>query len=240
MRDIFVAELVGTFLLILLGDGVVANVLTRKSGMYGGGPLQITVGWGLGVMIPAAIFGAMSGAHFNPALTLALAYNGGITWDTVPFYIAGQMLGAMLGALFVYLLYKDHFEETVKTEDPAVVRGCFCTAPSIRNTGRNLLSEIVGTFVLVFAILGFGNVAGASDVGIDKLFIYGLILSIGVSTGGLTGYAINPARDLGPRIMYAILPFSKKADTMWDYSWVPVVGPIIGAFLAVFLFNFVF
>lgn len=240
MRDIFVAELVGTFLLILLGDGVVANVVSNRSGMQGGGSLQITIGWGLGVMIPAAIFGTMSGAHFNPALTLALAFKGDIAWNTVLTYILGQMLGAMLGALLVYLLFKDHFEETVKTEDPAIVRGCFCTAPSIKNTGRNFLSEMVGTFVLVFAILGFGNVAGAGTVGVDKLFVYGLIVSIGVSTGGLTGYAINPARDLGPRIMYAILPFSKKADTMWDYSWIPVVAPIVGGILAVLCFNWIF
>ena len=239
MRDIFVAELVGTFLLILLGDGVVANVVTRKSGMFNGGSLQITVGWALGVMIPAAIFGAMSGAHFNPALTIALAFKGDIGWDTVGTYILAQMLGAMLGALLVYLLYKDHFNDASE-EDPSVVRGCFCTAPSIKNTGRNLLSEIVGTYVLVFAILGFGNVAGAGTVGLDKIFIYGLILSIGVSLGGLTGYAINPARDLGPRIMYQILPFDKKADTMWNYSWIPVVGPIIGGLLAVLCYNWVF
>lgn len=239
MRDIFVAELVGTFLLILLGDGVVANVLTRKSGMHGGGPVQITIAWGLAVMIPATIFGAMSGAHFNPALTIALAYNGGITWDSVPIYILGQMLGAMLGALMVYLLYKDHFDDTCD-EDPGIVKGCFCTAPSIKNTWRNLLSEIVGTFVLVFAILGFGNVAGAGTVGLDKIFVYGLIVSVGMSLGGLTGYAINPARDLGPRIMYQILPFKKKVDAMWDYAWIPVVGPIIGGLLAVVLFNIVF
>ena len=239
MRDIFIGELVGTFLLILLGDGVVANVLTRKSGMYNGGPVQITIAWGLAVMIPAAIFGALTGAHFNPALTIALAYNGGITWDSVPIYIIAQLLGAMLGALMVYLLFKDHFNDQAE-EDPAVIRGCFCTAPSIKNTGRNLLSEIVGTFVLVFAILGFGNVEGAGTIGLDKFLVYGLIVSIGMSLGGLTGYAINPARDLGPRIMYQILPFNKKVDAMWDYSWIPVVGPIIGGLLAVLLFNFVF
>ncbi len=239
MRDIFVAELVGTFLLILLGDGVVANVLTRKSGMFNGGPVQITIAWGLAVMIPAAIFGAMSGAHFNPALTIALAFKGDIGWDTVGTYILAQMLGAMLGALLVYLLYKDHFNDTAE-EDPSVVRGCFCTAPSIKNTGRNLLSEIVGTYVLVFAILGFGNVAGAGTVGLDKILVYGVIVSIGMSLGGLTGYAINPARDLGPRIMYQILPFDKKADTMWNYSWIPVVGPIIGGLLAVLCYNWVF
>jgi len=239
MRDIFVAELVGTFLLILLGDGVVANVLTRKSGMFNGGPVQITFGWGLAVMIPATIFGAMSGAHFNPALTIALAFKGDIAWDTVGTYILGQMLGAMLGALLVYLLFKDHFNDTCE-EDPAVVRGCFCTAPSIKNTGRNFLSELVGTFVLVFAILGFGNVDGAAGVGVNYLYVKGVIVSIGMSLGGLTGYAINPARDLGPRIMYQILPFDKKADVMWDYSWIPVLAPIVGGLLAVLCFNWIF
>ena len=235
MRDIFVAELVGTFLLILLGDGVVSNVLTRKSGMYNAGPVQITIAWGLAVMIPATIFGAMSGAHFNPALTIALAYKGDIAWNTVGYY----MLGAMLGALLVYLLFKDHFNDTCEV-DPAIVRGCFCTAPSIKNTWRNFLSEMVGTFVLVFAILGFGNVEGAASVGVNYLYVNGIIISIGMSLGGLTGYAINPARDLGPRIMYQILPFKEKADVMWDYSWIPVVGPIVGGLLAVVLFNVVF
>ena len=239
MRDIFVAELVGTFLLILLGDGVVSNVLTRRSGMYNGGPVQITLGCGLAVMIPATIFGAMSGAHFNPALTIALAYKGDIAWNTVGYYILGQMLGAMLGALLVYLLFKDHYNDTCEV-DPAIVRGCFCTAPSIKNTWRNFLSEMVGTFVLVFAILGFGNVEGAASVGVNYLYVNGIIISIGMSLGGLTGYAINPARDLGPRIMYQILPFKEKADVMWDYSWIPVVGPIVGGLLAVVLFNVVF
>lgn len=239
MRDIFVAELVGTFLLILLGDGVVSNVLTRKSGMYNAGPVQITIAWGLAVMIPATIFGAMSGAHFNPALTIALAYKGDIAWNTVGYYILGQMLGAMLGALLLYLLFKDHYNDTCEV-DPAIVRGCFCTAPSIKNIWRNFLSEMVGTFVLVFAILGFGNVEGAASVGVNYLYINGIIISIGMSLGGLTGYAINPARDLGPRIMYQILPFKEKADVMWDYSWIPVVGPIVGGLLAVVLFNVVF
>ena len=239
MRDIFVAELVGTFLLILLGDGVVSNVLTRRSGMYNGGPVQITLGWGLAVMIPATIFGAISGAHFNPALTIALAYKGDIAWNTVGYYILGQMLGAMLGALLVYLLFKDHYNDTCEV-DPAIVRGCFCTAPSIKNTWRNFLSEMVGTFVLVFAILGFGNVEGAASVGVNYLYVNGIIISIGMSLGGLTGYAINPARDLGPRIMYQILPFKEKADVMWNYSWIPVVGPIVGGLLAVVLFNVVF
>lgn len=238
MRDIILGEFFGTMLLILLGDGVVANVLLNKSGQKGAGPVQITFAWGLAVMIPACIFGALTGAHFNPALSIALAVNGGIEWNTVPSYIIGQMLGAFCGAILVYILFKDHYDAT--SDDPLTVRATFCTAPTIPNTFRNLLSEIIGTFVLVFAILGFGNVAGAGMGGVDKLYVFGLIVSIGMSLGGLTGYAINPARDLGPRIAYAVLPFKNKVDPNWGYSWIPVVGPIIGAVLAVPVFNFIF
>lgn len=238
MRDIFMGEFFGTMLLVLLGDGVVANVLLNKSGMKGGGPVQITLAWGLAVLLPATMFGALTGAHFNPALTIALAFNNAIGWDVVPIYIISQVLGGILGAVIVYLLYKDHMDAT--SDDPETVRACFCTAPSIPNTGRNLLSEIVGTFLLVLFILGFVNVEGAGGVGVDKLYVFGLIVSVGMSMGGLTGYAINPARDLGPRIAYAILPFNNKADANWGYSWIPVVGPIIGGILAVLLFNFIF
>lgn len=238
MRDIFMGEFFGTMLLVLLGDGVVANVLLNKSGMKDAGPVQITLAWGLAVLLPATMFGALTGAHFNPALTIALAFNNAIGWDVVPIYIISQVLGGILGAVIVYLLYKDHMDAT--SDDPETVRACFCTAPSIPNTGRNLLSEIVGTFLLVLFILGFVNVEGAGGVGIDKLYVFGLIVSVGMSMGGLTGYAINPARDLGPRIAYAILPFNNKADANWGYSWIPVVGPIIGGILAVLLFNFIF
>lgn len=238
MRDIFMGEFFGTMLLVLLGDGVVANVLLNKSGMKDAGPVQITLAWGLAVLLPATMFGALTGAHFNPALTIALAFNNAIGWDVVPIYIISQVLGGILGAVIVYLLYKDHMDAT--SDDPETVRACFCTAPSIPNTGRNLLSEIVGTFLLVLFILGFVNVEGAGGVGVDKLYVFGLIVSVGMSMGGLTGYAINPARDLGPRIAYAILPFNNKADANWGYSWIPVVGPIIGGILAVLLFNFIF
>lgn len=238
MRDIFMGEFFGTMLLVLLGDGVVANVLLNKSGMKGGGPVQITLAWGLAVLLPVTMFGALTGAHFNPAVTVALALNKAIGWDVVPIYIISQVLGGILGAVIVYLLYKDHMDAT--SDDPETVRACFCTAPSIPNTARNLLSEIIGTLLLVFFILGFVNVEGAGGVGVDKLYLFGLIVSIGMSMGGLTGYAINPARDLGPRIAYAILPFNNKADANWGYSWIPVVGPIIGGILAVLLFNFIF
>lgn len=226
---IFVAELLGTFMLILLGNGVVANVNLNKSGMKGGGSVQITFAWGLAVLLPAFIFGPASGAHLNPALTIAFAVSGDIGWNLVPTYLLGEMLGAFLGAILVYLLFKDQFDAT---DDVATQRGAFSTAPTVRNTGRNLLSEIVGTFVLVFAIYGSGNVGAAA--GVSQLLVFGVIVSIGMSLGGLTGYAINPARDLGPRIAYAVLPFKNK-DPDWGYAWIPVVGPIIGGIIAALL-----
>jgi len=229
---IFLSELIGTALLILLGDGVVANVTLNKSGMKGGGSVQITFAWGLAVLLPAFIFGASSGAHFNPALTLASAAGGAVAWSLVPTYILGQMVGAFLGACLVYLLFREHFNAT---EDPKTKLGVFSTGPSIPNKGLNLLSEIVGTFVLVFAILGVGNVVNIAS-GVEKLLVFGIIVSVGMSLGGLTGYAINPARDLGPRIAHAILPIKAKGSSNWGYSWIPVAGPIIGALLAQLLF----
>lgn len=229
----YIAEFLGTMFLILLGDGVVANVCLNGSGMKGAGSIQITFAWGLAVMVPAFIFGAASGAHFNPALTIALAVDGSMAWSLVPGYIAAQFGGAMMGAILVYLLFKCQFDET---EDGATKRGVFCTAPSIRNTTFNLISEIIGAFVLVFAIKGLGNVSNLQS-GVDNLLVFGLIVSIGMSLGGLTGYAINPARDLGPRIIHAMLPLKNKADSDWGYSWIPVVGPIIGAVIAVTLFG---
>lgn len=230
---IFVAELIGTMLLILLGDGVVANVILNKSGMKGGGSVQITFAWGLAVLLPAFIFGASSGAHFNPALTIALALEGSVDWALVPIYIIGQFTGAFLGAVLVYILFKGQFDAT---EEADTKLGVFCTSPSVPHTGRNLLSEVIGTFVLVFAIKGLGNVTNCAP-GVDKLLVFGIIVSIGMSLGGLTGYAINPARDLGPRIAHALLPIKGKRDSNWGYSWIPVVGPIIGSSLAVLLFN---
>ncbi len=229
---IFFAELVGTFLLILLGDGVVANVSLNKSGMQGAGSIQITIAWGLAVMLPAFMFGRTSGASFNPALTIALAADGSVPWGQVPIYIIAQMLGAFLGGILVYALFKDQFEAT---QDTATQRGVFCTAPTVRNTGRNLLSEIVGTFVLVFTIKGLAQAEPLG--GVNNLLVFGIIVSIGMSLGGLTGYAINPARDLGPRLAYAVLPFKNK-DPDWGYAWIPVVGPIIGGLVAVGLYAF--
>ena len=238
MRDIIMGEFFGTMLLILLGDGVVANVLLNKSGQKGAGSIQITLAWGLAVLVPAFIFGKLSGASFNPALSIALAFKGDVAYSDLPAYIIAQLAGAFVGACLVYILFKDHYDAT--SDRPLDVRGTFCTGPSIPNKFRNLLSEIIGTYVLVFAILGLSQVDGAGTVGVDKLLVFAIIVSIGMSLGGLTGYAINPARDLGPRIAYAVLPFNNKADPNWGYAWIPVVGPIIGGLLAVVCYNFIF
>lgn len=228
----FWAELIGTALLILLGNGVVANVLLKESGMNGGGSVQITFAWGLAVLLPAFIFGASSGAHFNPALTIALAADGSLAWRAVPVYVAGQMLGAFLGAALVLLLFYDQFKAT---ESAPLKRACFCTAPAVPHTLRNFLSEAVGTFVLVFAIKGLAQVAGCAG-GVSYLLVFGIIVSIGMSLGGLTGYAINPARDLGPRLAHALLPVPGKGPSNWRYAWIPVVAPIVGALAAVALY----
>lgn len=230
---IMLAEFIGTALLILLGDGVVANVLLGKSGMKGGGTVQITFGWGLAVMLPAFIFGAVSGSHFNPALTVALAADGSLAWNLVPLYVAGQMAGAIAGAFLVWALFRLHLDAE---EDPYVKRACFCTSPSIPSVPCNFLSEAVGTFVLVFAIKGIAQVAGIAG-GLSYLLVFGIIVSIGMSLGGLTGYAINPARDLGPRIVYALFPIRGKAPAGWGYSWIPVAAPVAGALAAVWLYK---
>ena len=230
----YLAEFLGTMMLILLGDGVVANVTLNKSGMKGAGSIQITLAWGLAVMVPAFIFGQASGASFNPALTLALAVGGMFEWALVPGYIAAQMLGGIVGAALVYLLFKDQFDAT---DDPAAKLGVFSTGPAVANTPRNLLQEAIATFVLVFAICGLNQVPGL-DAGLGKLLVFGVIVSIGMSLGGLTGYALNPARDLGPRIAHAILPIRGKGSSNFRYGLiVPVLGPILGGMLAVLLYR---
>ena len=225
----FLAEFFGTMLLIILGDGVVANVTLNKSGMKGAGSIQITLAWGLAVMVPAFIFGAASGASFNPALTIALAVDGSQPWAEVPVYIAAQFAGAIVGACIVYLMFQDQFDAT---DDPGTKLGVFSTGPSVPNIPRNIFCEAVATFVLVFAIKGIPSVAA----GISNLFVFGIIVSIGMSLGGLTGYALNPARDIGPRIAHQLLPIKGKGDSNWGYAIVPIVGPIIGAVVAVLLF----
>ena len=229
----YIAEFLGTMLLILLGDGVVANVTLNKSGMKGAGSIQITLAWGLAVMLPAFIFGVASGAHFNPALTIALAADGSISWSVVPGYIIAQFAGAFVGAVLVYLLFKAQFDAT---EDAGTKLGVFSTSPSVPNTALNFLSEIIGTFVLVFAIKGIPT---GVPVGVSNLLVFGIIVSIGMSLGGLTGYAINPARDLGPRLAHAILPIKKKGSSNWEYGLITLFGPIIGALLAVGLYGII-
>ena len=229
----YIAEFLGTMLLIILGDGVVANVTLNKSGMKGAGSIQITLAWGLAGMVPAFIFGAASGAHFNPALTIALALDGSLAWGLVPGYNIAQFAGAIVGAVIVYLMFKDQFDAT---EDPGTKLGVFSTGPSIPNLPRNLFCEAVATFVLVFAIKG--NPAGC-PAGVNNLLVFGIIVSIGMSLGGLTGYALNPARDIGPRIAHAFLPIKGKGSSNWGYAIVPLLGPVIGAIVAVALYGII-
>jgi glycerol uptake facilitator protein len=233
----FVAELIGTMILILLGDGVVAGVLLNKSKAFAGGWIVITMAWGLAVFSGVVVAGPYSGAHLNPAVTLGLAIAGKTPWDQVPAYWVAQFIGAFIGATLVFLHYYPHWAET---EDPALKLAVFCTGPAIRSPLWNLVSETIGTFVLMFVILMFlgANVAGAQtgvagSIGsISALPVGLLIVVIGLSLGGTTGYAINPARDLGPRIMHAILPIPGKGGSDWEYAWIPVVGPLLGGAIA--------
>ena len=233
---VFLSELIGTALLIVLGDGVVANVLLNKSGMKGGGSVQITLAWGLAVLVPVIIFADSSGALFNPALAIALAAEGTLAWGLVPIYIVAEIVGAFIGALIVYLLFKAQFDAT---DDAGIKLGVFATRPAVPNVKLNFLSELVGTFILMFTIKGIGHATGISG-GMDKIFVFALIVSIGMSLGGLTGYAINPARDFGPRLAHFLLPIKGKGSSNWSYAWIPIVAPCVGALLAVALFNAVF
>ena len=235
MNDVFVKclfEFIGTAILVLFGDGVVASNCLKKSKGENGGWVVITLAWGLAVMLGVFISGPYSGAHLKPAVTLGLAAAGTFSWSLVVPYIVAQMLGGFVGAVLVYAFYKDHYDAT---DDPAVKLGTFCTAPAIRNYGRNLFSEILGTFVLVFVILALSIQGNTPEVGMGALGAFPvamLIVALGMSLGGTTGYAINPARDLAPRLAHAVLPIKGKGSNDWAYSWVPVVGPVIGGFLA--------
>ena len=233
--NIFIAETVGTMLLILLGDGVVAGVLLAKSKSNNAGWIVITAAWAFAVFVGVVVAGPISGAHLNPAVTIGLAVSGGITWGQVPEYLIAEMIGAMIGATLVTIHYWDHFKAT---EDQGLKLAVYSTGPNIRNYGLNFVSEVIGTFVLVFVIFTFGtngSTAGLAALGALPVAI--LVWSIGMSLGGTTGYAINPARDLGPRIIHAILPIPGKGGSDWGYSWVPVVGPIVGAILAALVYN---
>lgn len=231
----FVAELTGTALLIILGDGVVANVILHRTKGYNGGLIAITFGWAIAVFVGVYATATASGAHLNPAVTIALAAIGKFKWALVPTYIAAQLLGAMLGALIVWITYRQHFDAT---DDAATKLGVFCTSPSINKPVDNILSEVIGTFVFVLAVL-FIPKAGDAFGRLDALPVALLVLGIGLSLGGPTGYAINPARDLGPRIMHAILPIKNKGGSNWAYSWIPVIGPIIGGVLGALLYQWI-
>ncbi|WP_179320787.1 MIP/aquaporin family protein [Winogradskyella helgolandensis] len=234
----FIAEIIGTAILILLGGGVVANVVLNKTIGNNSGWIVITTGWALAVYVAVVIAGPYSGAHINPAVTIAVAIAGKFPWADVPMYVLAQMIGAMIGASAVWLTYKNHFDETENADSKKAV---FCTAPAIRNTFSNFFSEMIGTFVLLFTIFYFTDaslteaetVIGMGSLG--ALPVAFLVWSIGLSLGGTTGYAINPARDLGPRIIHAILPIKNKAKSDWSYAWIPIFGPLTGGALAAFL-----
>jgi glycerol uptake facilitator protein len=238
----FIAELIGTMLLVLLGNGVVANSVLKGTKGNNSGWIVIAFGWGFAVMTGVFVAGPVSGAHLNPAVSLGLAMGGIFPWAKVGIYIAGQMIGAMIGALLVWLSYYDHYQ---LDEDKGGILATFSTGPAIRKMPKNFITEVIGTFVLIYAIFhltGFqfqapdreGVEIGLGSIG--ALPVAFLVVGIGLSLGGPTGYAINPARDLAPRIMHAILPIKHKGNSDWSYSWVPVLGPIVGAAIAAGLY----
>jgi glycerol uptake facilitator protein len=231
----FIAEFIGTMFIMLLGNSVVANVLLTKTKGNNSGLLVIAFGWSIAVFVGVYSSAAVSGAHLNPAITLALAAIGKFEWSNVPLYIVAQFLGAMTGSFLMWLAYKQHFDAT---GDADLKLAVFCNAPAIPNVFYNLMTEAIGTFVLMLGVLFIAapqNSLGA----LDALPVALLVLGIGLSLGGPTGYAINPARDLGPRIMHFILPIKSKRNSDWSYSWIPVVGPIAGAVIAAFAFQLI-
>ena len=233
-------EFVGTLVLILLGDGVCCATSLDKSKAQGAGWVVVTLGWGLAVMCGVFIAGPYSGAHLNPAVTLGFALAGQFDWCCVLPYVAAQMLGGFAGAVLVYMFYKDHFDAT---EDPATKLGVFCTAPAIMNKGRNFFCETLASWLLVFVILALGNKENLPEIGMGELGAFPvtmLIMSIGMSLGATTGYAINPARDLAPRLAHAVLPIKGKGDSGWGYSWVPMAGPVCGGLLAALTYMLIY
>jgi len=238
----YFAEFIGTFILILLGNGVVANTNLKKTHAYGGGWIVIAAGWAMAVFVAVFTIKDISGAHINPAVTIGLALVGLFEWGKVVPFVVSQIFGAMLGAFIVYLFFRNHF---MITPEPGVKKACFCTAPAIRDYKNNFFSELIGTFVLVFAVLLIHlptlEIEGieSAKVGLgslEALPVALLVFGIGLSLGGTTGYAINPARDLGPRIVHSLLPLPHKDNNDWRYSWVPVFGPIAGAGVAVLVY----
>jgi glycerol uptake facilitator protein len=236
MSSSLVGEIIGTMFLILLGDGVVANVVLGKTKGNSAGWIVITTAWAMAVFVGVIVSAPIGGAHLNPAVTIGLAVAGSYSWGDVPLQIVGQFIGAFLGAVLVWLAYYQHW---AATPDPGAKLAVFSTGPAIRNTVWNLITEIIGTFVLMFGVFTLGGAFGeASGVAlIGPLGVTFIVWAIGMSLGGPTGYAINPARDLGPRIAHAILPIPGKGSSDWGYSWIPVVGPIIGAVIAALLWT---
>lgn len=230
---IFTGELIGTFFLIVLGNGVVANVVLNKTKGNNSGWIVITFGWAMAVFVGVFVASKPSGAHLNPAVTAALAYLGKLDVGTIPSYLGGQLLGAMLGQLAVWAMYKQHY---FATDDLEGKRATFCTAPAIRSLGHNFMTETIATFVFILSILYI--ISPSNSLGaLDALPVAFVVLAIGLSLGGPTGYAINPVRDFGPRLMHAILPLGKKGSSDWAYSWVPILGPLVGALLAAIVFQ---
>ena len=226
----FFFELIGTMVMVLMGDGVCACVTLNKSKGQNGGWIVVTIAWGLAVMCGVLIAGPYTGAHLNPAVTLGLAISGFFSWNLVLIYVLGQMIGGLLGGVLVWLFYRNHYDAT---PDPDAKLGTFCTVPAIRNYRQNLLCEVIATLVLVVTIIAFndkGNKAGLAALGPVPVTL--LIIALGMSLGGPTGYAMNPARDLSPRIAHAIVPMKNKRDSDWAYAWVPVLGPMIGGTIA--------
>jgi glycerol uptake facilitator protein len=235
--SIFGAEVIGTALLILLGDGVVAATLLNHSKAQNGGWIVIAWGWGMAVAMAVFAVGQFDGAHLNPAVTLGFAVIGNTKWGDVPKYIGGEFVGAFIGAVLVFAAYSNHWRPT---EDPGLKLAVFSTAPAIRNTIANFITEVIGTFVLVFGVLAiFANKATVAS-GLGALLVGLLVLAIGLSLGGPTGYAINPARDLGPRIAHALLPIPGKGPSDWGYAWIPVVAPLCGGALGAWCFDWWF
>ena len=238
----FVGEIVGTLLLVLLGDGVVANALLGRTKGHQPGWIVITAGWAFAVYVGAFAVARVSGAHLNPAVSIGLAVTGAFEWEKVPLYVAAQLIGGFVGAVLVWLAYAPHWRQT---DDPEAKRGVFCTAPAIRHAPSNLLCEVIGTFVLVFGVLtikgAFEEPPSAAAIPINLgavgvLPVAILVWAIGLSLGGPTGYAINPARDFAPRLAHALLPIAGKGHSDWGYAWIPVVGPIAGAIVAACLY----
>ncbi|MCL1994888.1 MAG: aquaporin family protein [Defluviitaleaceae bacterium] len=229
----WLGELIGTAMLVFLGTSVVANAVLDDTNGNGGGPIFITIGWAMAVMIPAIIFAEISGSHFNPALTIAFAVAGNFPWEDVPLFVIGQLAGGMLGAAATWAFYYDHLNKTKGSR-----LGVFATGARIRNTPVNCFSEFLATFILAFALLGLNNQPFAD--GTNLFGVGGVILVIGIALGGTTGYALNPARDLGPRIIHHLLPIKDKTDSDWGYAWIPVImttlGAIVGALLATAIF----